>query len=220
MGNSKITLYLDVVSPFAYIGFYALQNLAIFKDCDITYVPIFLGGLMKACGNTPPIMVKNKGKWINLERKRWAKYFNVPMSDRAPPGFPINTLPIQRVLVSLSLSHPELIPKAFDAFYKDFWVQWKEPHKPENIFKLVAEIVGSEEEAKNVIDGCGSDEVKRKVMENTDQAFKDGAFGLPWFVATNSKGETESFWGIDHLGQLIDHLGLQRPNDGAFRALL
>lgn len=31
-----------------------------FQKCDITYVPIFLGGLMKACGNTPPINITSK----------------------------------------------------------------------------------------------------------------------------------------------------------------
>ena len=42
----------------------------------------------------------------------------------------------------------------------------------------------------------------------------DGAFGLPWFVATNPKGETEGYWGFDHIGQVADHLGLERPKAG------
>lgn len=37
-----------------------MQHDAVFSDCHITYVPIFLGGLMKACGNTPPINIKSK----------------------------------------------------------------------------------------------------------------------------------------------------------------
>ena len=38
----------------------ALQNSPSFKQCDIKYVPIFLGGLMKTCGNTAPIAIKSK----------------------------------------------------------------------------------------------------------------------------------------------------------------
>lgn len=38
-------------------------------------------------------------------------------------------------------------------------------------------------------------EGKEILGKNTDAAFADGAFGLPWFVATNSKGEKETFWG-------------------------
>lgn len=29
-------------------------------------------------------------------------------------------------------------------------------------------------------------------------------------MATNAKGETEGFFGFDHLGQVIEHLGLER----------
>lgn len=64
----------------------------------------------------------------------------------------------------------------------------------------------------------GSAEVKGRLQENTDLAIKEGAFGLPWFVATNAQGQTERFWGFDHLGQVIEHLGLERGN--GLRAML
>merc|ERR1712070_1322164 len=48
---------------------------------------------------------------------------------------------------------------------------------------------------------------------------EEGAFGLPWFVATDAQGRKEGFWGFDHLGQVVDHLGLERVGDG-YRAML
>lgn len=66
----KITLYVDIVSPFAYMAYYILrvspppglspstlvtsilthhaptQHDPIFATCDVKYIPIFLGGLM------------------------------------------------------------------------------------------------------------------------------------------------------------------------------
>lgn len=72
----KITLYVDIVSPFAYIAFHVLkvcaycpsfhdiililQNSPTFAKCTVTYVPILLGGLMQATGNNPPINIKSK----------------------------------------------------------------------------------------------------------------------------------------------------------------
>lgn len=53
----KLTLFVDIVSPFAYMAFYVLQKSAAFKQVDITYIPIFLGGVMKACDNRPPISI-------------------------------------------------------------------------------------------------------------------------------------------------------------------
>lgn len=161
------------------------------------------------------------------------------MLETPPPGFPNNTLPIQRVLTSISLSHPQSLPSAIALFWQNFWVHWTDPLKPENMLAIVKTIVGSEEEALKVIERAKSEEVKKKLATSTDQAYKDGAFGLPWFVgesrfesyimnkvqrlislATNAKGETEGFWGVDHLGAVCDHLGLERPSDKAWRALL
>ena len=39
-------------------------------------------------------------------------------------------------------------------------------------------------------------------------------------AATNSKGEKEGFWGFDHIGQMIDHLGLERPQTDGWKAML
>lgn len=63
-------------------------------------------------------------------------------------------------------------------------------------------------------------EGKELLTKNTDQALADGAFGLPWIVATNSKGETEGFWGVDHIGQVAAHLGLEKPKMGGWKAVL
>ena len=35
-----------------------------------------------------------------------------------------------------------------------------------------------------------SPEAKKMLSDNTDKAFTEGAFGLPWFVATNARGTT------------------------------
>jgi 2-hydroxychromene-2-carboxylate isomerase len=57
--------------------------------------------------------------------------------------------------------------------------------KPENLQAIVRTVVGSDEEAKKVIERTKSDEVKKLLSTNTDKAFQDGAFGLPWFTGTS-----------------------------------
>ncbi|KAI8936032.1 hypothetical protein NX059_007534 [Plenodomus lindquistii] len=220
MAAPKITFYVDIVSPFAYVAFYTLKHSPVFNGVEITCVPIVLGGLMKKCGNTPPLMIHNKKKWIDNERTRSADQMKVPMTRETPPGFPVNTLHIQRALTSLSLVRPELVERAVTLFWRDMWAEWKEPTKPENILAIIKTVVGNEEEAQKIVSAMQSDEVKKALSSNTDKAFEDGAFGLPWFVATNAKGKTERFWGVDHIGHVCDHLELERPNDKAWRAVL
>ena len=109
---------------------------------------------------------------------------------------------------------------AISLCYENFWVQYQNPTEPENLLAILRTITGSNDEAQKVMESMKSDRVKNKLTENTNDAFKDGAFGLPWFAATNAAGQKEGFWGIDHLGQLCDFLQLERPSHKGWRALL
>ncbi|EGS23602.1 uncharacterized protein CTHT_0002970 [Thermochaetoides thermophila DSM 1495] len=224
MARPKITLYVDTVSPFAYQAYYILRNDPIFKNVDITYIPIFLGGLMHKCGNTAPIKIKNKDKWINIERLRWSRLFSIPMLESLPPDFPAPTLPVMRALTAVYASEQNdsaqpKFTRALDALFKAHWVDGQATHRPEELKKALAEIFGAEE-ADKIIKQSATPEVKQLLIQNTDRAFDEGAFGLPWLTCTNADGKTEGFWGVDHLGQAVVFLGLDKGTNNGWRAVL
>lgn len=130
---------------------------------------------------TPPPPT-DKDKWINIERDRWAKYFHIPISPTPPPNFPISTLPIQRALAVLSVSHPQSLESAIDLLYHNTWVQWSEPTKAENLQALLSTLLGGEEAAREVLEQAQTKEGKGVLAGNTQKAYEDGAFGLPYFV--------------------------------------
>jgi len=178
---------------------------------------------MKACGNTAPINIKNKDKWIEVERRRWARLFSIPIAEKTPEGFPPLTLTIMRALCALTVLHPgkegqPILIKCLDALFHSYWVELRKTNEKDVLAEVLSGVLG-EEETKNVME-MAAKEGKEVLLKNTDKAFADGAFGLPWFVATNSKGETQGFWGVDHLGQVTDHLGLEKPRTGGWKALL
>ncbi|KAK3946230.1 HCCA isomerase/glutathione S-transferase kappa [Diplogelasinospora grovesii] len=222
MARPKITLYLDTVSPFAYEAYYILRNDPVFKSVDVTYVPIFLGGLMNKCGNTPPIQIKNKDKWINTERLRWASHFNIPITHEMPPDFPPLTLHIMRAACALQQDDdnttPDRMIRALDHLFARYWVDRAPTHQPDVLKEELVKIFGLQDTEKILKDAAGP--AKKQLIENTDLAFSEGAFGLPWMVCTNSKGEKEGFWGVDHLGQIVRFLGVQRPGEGGWKAVL
>ncbi|KAH6679818.1 thioredoxin-like protein [Halenospora varia] len=219
MGQPKLTLYVDTVSPFAYEAYYILRNDPTFSKCSVEYIPIFLGGVMKACGNTPPINIKNKDKWVNTERLRWARLFNIPMTTPMPPNFPPLTLGIMRALCAITTLEggQEMLIKALDKLYAAYWVDCTPTHVPENLAPILIELFG--EETSKKITEMAAKEGKAILAKNTDKALEDGAFGLPWFVAENAEGVKECFWGVDHLGQVVEHLGLERKGK-EWRSLL
>lgn len=178
---------------------------------------------MKACDNRTPLEIRNKAKWINRERLHWARHFDIPMSQGVPEGFPMPTLHLQRTLTALNRSRPDLLPTALDALYAAFWTEPNESSLPDpKTFSRVLSEVLPAEVVTEAMEKMGSDAVKKELVRRSNEAFEDGAFGLPWFQCTDREGTTEGFWGVDHLGQVVKFLGLEGMLDprGEVRAVL
>lgn len=62
-------------------------------------------------------------------------------------------------------------------------------------------------------------EVKNRLKDLTSEALNDGAFGAPWWKITNSKGETEVFFGSDRWDHVFEFIGEEFlgyfPGEGA-----
>ncbi|KAK3937551.1 hypothetical protein QBC46DRAFT_267312 [Diplogelasinospora grovesii] len=98
MARLKITLYVNTVSPFAYKAYYILRTNRsdkMFKSVDVTYMPVFLSGLMKKVSPLIP----------NIARIELTMYI-VPLCLQMPPNFPPLTLYIIRTLCALKHSDP------------------------------------------------------------------------------------------------------------------
>lgn len=52
-------------------------------------------------------------------------------------------------------------------------------------------------------------EIKQALESVTKEAVDSGAFGMPWFVGEDAEGKKDGFFGFDHLGVLVKHLGLK-----------
>jgi 2-hydroxychromene-2-carboxylate isomerase len=164
----------------------------------------------------------DKGPYTSFEREYFAKRFQVPFSPsgKMPEPFPQNTLPTMRSMCALQLVRPDKLDEYMTALCKKFWIDLEPVSKPEVFGKVLAEVLGSEEEAKKVLRKTGEAEAKKLLTTNTEEAFKSGSFGAPWFEAVNSRGDKLGFWGINHLGLMIEFLGLEKGSDRAFKSLL
>ena len=115
----------------------------------------------------------------------------MPMSEAMPEGFPPNTLATQRALTALNMRSPEKLADTLSALYEAFWVDKKPVQCPEVVVPVLARVLNlSEADAKDLYSNGSSAEAKSLLVKNTDAAFDDGAFGLPWFVGSSMFSST------------------------------
>ncbi|KAJ4509628.1 hypothetical protein HRR83_007057 [Exophiala dermatitidis] len=205
----SITLYVDVVSPFAYLAYYMLRNHPLFRSVEITYIPIFLGGLLKACNNRAPLEIKNKDKWINIERLRWAHQFDIPISSATPEGFPKPTIQAMRFLTALQIIRPDLVPLALDTLYAIIWTDdgyklRQGGQKPQsaggdtgNKFNERSGLVFDQQEQQ----GQGQSQTTAK--RNPTSQFNERS-GITMHKETNTNTASEARGGKPPMSQLID----------------
>ena len=114
----------------------------------------------------------------------------------------------------------EATVRALDAFFDAYWVRSRDVADKDVVAGVLTR-AGWGNDLAAVSELAAGGDAKKALAGNTDRAFADGAFGLPWFACENDRGEREGFWGVDHLGCLLDFLGLERPaGRGGWKAML
>jgi 2-hydroxychromene-2-carboxylate isomerase len=186
--SKTVEFYFDVGSPTAYLAHKRLQQLQAQYGCTILYRPILLGGLFKATGNSPPISVPAKGRYMMAEDlPRYAALYDVPLNHNS--HFPINTLNLMRGAVAAI--NTDYFASYIDAVFDAIWVDGKNMGDVD----VVTEVLGSAELNVSVILASTQDpDVKAALIQNTEAAVQKGLFGAPTMFV-----EGEMFFGQDRL---------------------
>ena len=194
----RVEYFFDYVSPFAYLADTQLPALAQRTGAEIVHRPFFLGGVMQATKNSPPITVPSKGRYMFVEIQRWAKRYGVPANPN--PHFPVNTLTAMRVAVA-ALGEPRF----GDLHRALFRAVWVDGQNLADEAVLEATVAAAGLDAAALLARARQQEVKDALRRNTEEAVERGAFGAPTFFV----GE-EMFWGNDRLDFVEAALGGQR----------
>ncbi|MGZ6176410.1 MAG: DsbA family protein, partial [Candidatus Binataceae bacterium] len=115
----ELEFFFDYGSPFSYLADSQLKALAERTGARVVYRPMLLGGVFKETGNSSPIAIEAKRKYMMADLERWAKYYAVPALHNA--HFPINTIRLMRGSVAAErlgvfAQYHRVI---YDAFWRD-----------------------------------------------------------------------------------------------------
>ena len=194
----RVEYFFDYVSPFAYLADTQLPALAQRTGAEIVHRPFFLGGVMQATKNSPPITVPNKGRYMFVEIQRWAKRYGVPANPN--PHFPVNTLTAMRVAVA-ALGDPRF----GDLHRALFRAVWVDGQNLADEAVLEATVAAAGLDAAALLARAKEQAAKDALRRNTEEAVERGAFGAPTFFVGD-----EMFWGNDRLDFVEAALGGQR----------
>jgi 2-hydroxychromene-2-carboxylate isomerase len=171
--SKTLEFYFDVGSPTAYLAHKRLRQLSDQYDLDVSYVPMLLGGIFKATGNTSPVAIPAKGKYmLEQDLPRFARRYGVPLNFN--PHFPINTLNLMRAAIAARRLD------CFDAYvnlvFDAIWVREQNMGDPAVVSRTLAE-VGLD--AEQLLALSQEPDVKAELVASTEDAVARGVFGAP-----------------------------------------
>ena len=189
MSHKTIEFFFDFGSPTTYLAHTQLPRIAAEAGAQLRYRPMLLGGVFKATGNSSPVSVPAKGRWMAEDITRWAQRYGVPFAFN--PHFPINTLTLMRGAVGLQLRQPALFTPYVDAVFSAMWAQPRDMGQPAEVAAVLAPLGLAPEAFMALVSDA---EVKAALIAGTDEAVARGVFGAPTCFVGNAM-----FFGQDRL---------------------
>lgn len=189
----RLELFYDVVSPWSYLCFEALVRMRAEWQLDLVLRPAFLGGVMKATGNTPPASLPARGVYLMRDLARSSRYFDVPLSF--PSEFPTNTIVPMRLLCLVRRDDPVRLEALSRALWRRYWGEGLTVSGVDDV-RAVCVDVGID---PGLCERLQDDDVKQLLRDATDEAVARGAFGFPAMFVRDEDGDEQMYFGSDRL---------------------
>ena len=153
---------------------------------------MLLGAVFKATGNSSPVSVPAKGKYIFVDFKRFADSYGVPLEIN--PFFPIITTTLMRMLTALQMRSDARMHDFMDLIFKAIWVDALNLNDPEVVERVLRE---AHFDPAELLLLANEQATKDRLKDVTTQAVDRGVFGAPTFFVGD-----QMFWGQDRIEQL------------------
>jgi 2-hydroxychromene-2-carboxylate isomerase len=193
----------DFGSPNAYLSHLLIPGVEQRTGARFKYVPILLGGVFRLTNNKSPIEsfkdVKNKLEFQRVEMRRFIKRYGIT-AFKMNPFFPVNTLQLMRGAVAAE-TEGVFMPYV-EAMFR---FMWAEPRKMDDPDVIRASLNEAGLDADLLLRRVHDDDVKERLLANTQRAVDRGVFGSPSFFV----GE-ELFFGKDQLRDVEEEITQQR----------
>lgn len=185
--TKAVEFLFDFGSPTSYLAYKQLPKIASRHGARIIWTPMLLGAVFKATGNSSPVMVPAKARYMNADLARFAKRYGVTLNFNT--HFPVNTLPLMRGAVAYQQTNQ--FDLYVDAVFDAMWMRPRNLNDQAEIAHVMRDIGIDPGDFVARIERA---DVKEKLKANTEGAVARGVFGAPTFFVNG-----EMFFGQDRL---------------------
>ena len=193
--SKTVDFIFDFGSPNGYFCHKVLPEIAERTGATFNYIPALLGGIHKLTNNQPPMIafggVKGKLEYEQLESQRFVTKHKLT-TFKFNPHFPVITLLIMRGLIAAEMDGNKM--PYIEVVLKAMWEDGLKMDDPEVVAKTLAD---GGLDAERLLARVQEQDVKQKLIENTNAAVERGVFGIPTFFVGD-----EMFFGKERLGQM------------------
>jgi 2-hydroxychromene-2-carboxylate isomerase len=187
---TNITLYLDFISPYAYLAFEELPKQLIGISHRVEYRPILFGAVLNHHGHRGPAEIPGKREWTYRQVLWQAKQMGIQLD--MPLAHPFNPLSLLRLAIACS---EEGAPNRYvcETIFRHVW-QGGQAAEDANRFTKLSQSLDPKRDLQDA-------NVKNQLKSNTEQAVAKGVFGVPTFAI-----DDKLFWGLDALPMVRQYL--------------
>jgi 2-hydroxychromene-2-carboxylate isomerase len=188
-----ITVYFDVISPYAYLAFELLPQALTGLSYRVSYTPVLFAGLLKHHGQLGPAEIAPKRDWT-YRQVLWLAHSR-GIALQLPATHPFNPLPLLRLALACSPEHAPANPNRYvcEQIFHHVWRGGAEAGDPQRLDALAQQLAPRRDRH--------GDAVKAQLTRNTQGAVAQGVFGVPTFEV-----DGKLFWGLDALPMLREYL--------------
>lgn len=203
-----VTLYVDTISPYAWLGLMRAEAFAARHDVAWDVRPVVYGVLLDRNALVGPAESDAKRRYMVLDAAREAALHGFRFTG--PPAHPYRSLEALRAIALYAGRDAFVAARALaDA-------AWGAGRDLTDVAVLADALAEAGLDATDLAARIAAPDAKAAVRAATEQALDAGVFGVPTFVL-----DGELFWGHDRMDALGRRLGGEpAPDAGALERIL
>ncbi len=197
---AKLEFFFDCSSPWTYLAFHQVEDLAREAGAELHWRPILVGGVFNQVNSSVyeqrarPVPIK--ARYYRKDLEDWARFYGLRIGS--PPVFPVNSVRAMRgCYVALDQG---VLPRFARSVFEAYWGELLDISQPE-VLRPLAERAGLD--ADKFFERIESPELKARLREATDELMARGGFGSPTLFVD----EQDMYFGNDRLPLVRDALG-------------